>query len=167
MTSIIGIIIAAVLGVVGILFGSSERNRRKAAEEKNEKLTAELQHKVEQSILADKENAEHINNIGQIISKPDEELVNDANALFAAADTLGSKLEKIRVQKGFSQLSASKTSGLTIRRINDIENNQDITESDITKLGKAYGLEKAEIKELKALIIKAEEATGKEVEKKI
>ncbi|MBO4393766.1 MAG: helix-turn-helix transcriptional regulator [Spirochaetales bacterium] len=149
MIKVLVAIISILIGIAGILFGKSESDKRKAAEDRAKKAEQEVKDIATKAEISEAAHVEHVNQIGETIATPDSELTETANELFAAELTVGEKLKKARTDQRMSLLDASKKTGYTARRIAGIESDDQITSDDIKILGKAYGLERSQVSELR------------------
>ncbi len=151
MTGFIGVLVSIIVGVFGIIFGSSQRKKRKAAEEKSERLAAELELKVQQSQTAAVQEAAHAADLAELVEADDSDLVARANALFGTK-TIGDKLRDLRLDHGYSYTYLSKLSGLSVQKLVWAEKGKGVTDDIVDALAKAYGLPADEKKALKEMI---------------
>ncbi|MBQ7644123.1 MAG: helix-turn-helix domain-containing protein [Spirochaetales bacterium] len=149
MGKIIAIILGAIALIGSVFYGKNQSDKRKAAEERAKKAEQEVKDMAVKAEVSETAHVDHVNEIGEIIATPDENLTETANDLFSSELSVGSKLKKARTDLRLSLLDASKKSGYTASRIAWIESDYQITADDITVLGKAYGLERSYINELK------------------
>ena len=82
MMGFIGVLVSIIVGIFGVIFGSSQRKKRKAAEEKSERLAAELELKVQQSQTAAVQEAAHTADLVELVEADNSELATRANSLF-------------------------------------------------------------------------------------
>ncbi len=153
MNTILTTIIAVVMGLLGILFGVDQRNKKKQAEIKAKTLETEVKHKEEEIKLTGALHATHAAEIAEIASAPDDSVIQDANSLFTADNiTAGSALKKERIKKHISLQKAHQLSGLGYDVIVKAESNKEVTADIINKLGKIYELSGDRIKEIQSLL---------------
>lgn len=151
MTGFIGVLVSIIVGVFGIIFGSSQRKKRKAAEEKSERLAAELELKVQQSQTAAVQEAAHAADLAELVEADDSDLVTRANALFGTK-TIGDKLRDLRLERGYSYAYLSKLSGISSQKLVWAEKGKGVTNDLIDALAKVYDISADEKKALKKMI---------------
>ena len=151
MTGFIGVLVSIIVGVFGIIFGSSQRKKRKAAEEKSERLAAELELKVQQSQTAAVQEAAHAADLAELVEADDSDLVARANALFGTK-TIGDKLRGLRLDHGYSYTYLSKLSGISSQKLIWAEKGKGVTDDLIDALAKVYDISADEKKALKEMI---------------
>lgn len=151
MIKFIGVLVSIIVGIFGVIFGSSQRKKRKAAEEQSKKLAAELELKVQQSQTAAVQEAAHAADIAELVEADDSEIINRANSLFGT-ETIGDKLRTLRLDRGYSYANLSKLSGIPVQKLVWIEKDKGVTEEIIGKLAKVYDLSSEEEKTLLSMI---------------
>ena len=155
MIKLIGVLVSIIVGIFGIIFGSSQRKKRKAAEEQSKKLAAELELKVQQSQTAAVQEAAHTANVAELVEADDSEIIDRANSLFDTED-IGDKLRALRLDKGYSYSVLSGLSGISAQKLVWIEKSKGVTEEIICKLAKVYDLSSEEKKTLLSMIKEGE-----------
>ena len=155
MIKFIGVLVSIIVGIFGVIFGSSQRKKRKAAEEQSKKLAAELELKVQQSQTAAVQEAAHAADVAELVEADDSEIIDRANSLFGT-DDIGDKLRDLRLDKGYSYSVLSKLSGISAQKLVWIEKSKGVTEEIIGKLAKVYDLSSEEKKTLLSMIKEGE-----------
>lgn len=156
MIKVISVFVSIIVGIFGVIFGSSQRKKRKAAEEQSKMLTAELELKVQQSEIASEMEAAHTAEISEVIETDDSNLVDRANALFGTK-TIGDKLRELRLAKGYSYITLSNLSGISSQKLVWIEKGKGVTKEIVTTLAKIYDLTSDEKKALLSMIEEVED----------
>lgn len=155
MIKLIGVLVSIIVGIFGIIFGSSQRKKRKAAEEQSKKLAAELELKVQQGQTAAVQEAAHAADVAELVEADDSEIIDRANSLFGTED-IGDKLRALRLDKGYSYSVLSELSGISAQKLVWIEKSKGVTEEIIGKLAKVYDLSSEEKKTLLSMIKEGE-----------
>ena len=143
MMGFIGVLVSIIVGIFGVIFGSSQRKKRKAAEEKSERLAAELELKVQQSQTAAVQEAAHTADLVELVEADNSELATRANSLFGTK-TIGDKLRDLRLDHGYSYTYLSKLSGISSQKL--------VSDDLIDALAKVYDISADEKKALKKMI---------------
>ena len=155
MIKLIGVLVSIIVGIFGIIFGSSQRKKRKAAEEQSKKMAAELELKVQQSQTAAVQEAAHAADVAELVEADDSKIIDRANSLFGTED-IGDKLRALRLDKGYSYSVLSELSGISAQKLVWIEKSKGVTEEIIGKLAKVYDLSSEEKKTLLSMIKEGE-----------
>ncbi len=151
-----------VIGAIGFLLGVGEKKKRKQAEEKLEKLHQEFKEKTDAAIVTDLNDVQHVEEIGEIIEKPNEEIIETANDLFDGATTVGEEIKTLRQKNKITISSLSKLTGYKYEELLNVENNKSISIEKINKIAKALKLSKEE----KNNLLKMHKDVSKEVAKR-
>lgn len=151
MKTSITLIITAIIGILGTVFGIKQKSKCKVIEKENEALKTNLEEKKEQAIISQSNDTAHIEDVGMVVNAKQEELVTRANSLFGSK-TLGSRLYDYRKKNGWSINTLSKKTGYTGTQLAGFEKNKGITKDAIEKLAKVYALSKEEKKELLSML---------------
>ena len=151
MMGFIGVLVSIIVGIFGVIFGSSQRKKRKAAEEKSERLAAELELKVQQSQTAAVQEAAHTADLVELVEADNSELATRANSLFGTK-TIGDKLRDLRLDHGYSYTYLSKLSGISSQKLVWAEKGKGVTDDLIDALAKVYDISADEKIALKKMI---------------
>lgn len=152
MIKLLGLLVPVVVGIIGILFGSSQRKKLKAAKEEVENLSAELEQKRLQAKTAEHQAASHVAALGEIVEASDSGLADRADDLFTGSRSLGDELKELRYSRHWSLAKLSKASGYPVAVLADFERDKGIDKKAVKKLADIYEVPKEEKDRLLSLL---------------